>query len=151
MTEREAIEAILLRWQDEWEALHPSPVMPTDPLDLDHVPWTTGNEAFASDALGVLGAWARIHVIHTSADQTTQGSAPSRKFERRGQIYVQLFAPIDAGRALLAELADDVRTAIEGVRAGDLRTYAGRTEELPDDGAWAMTVIAIPFAYTDTR
>ncbi|RPH64990.1 MAG: hypothetical protein EHM89_00175 [Acidobacteria bacterium] len=146
MTEREAIEAILVHWEDEWEALHPE-----DTSDPDCVPWYAGNEAHETSELGALGAWARINVIHTAAEQTTMGSAPSRKFERRGNIYVQLFAPIDAGVQLRAELADDVRTAMEGFRVDELRTYAGRTEEGVEDGVWSMAVVIVPFAYTDTR
>jgi hypothetical protein len=146
VTEREAIEAILQRWEDEWEALHPA-----DTGDLDCVPWYAGNEAHDPADLGALGAWARINVIHTVAEQTTHGSAPSRKWERRGNIFVQLFAPIDAGVGLLAELADDVRTALEGFRSGALCTYGGRTQEGAEDGVWAMSTVVVSFRYTETR
>ena len=146
VTELEAINAILSRWKTGWEALHPSSLS-----DPQYVPWTTTNEDFAPDQLGALGAWARISVQHTVAAQTTMGSAPNRKFERRGNVFVQLFAPKNAGVALLATLAEDVRSALEGERVNGLNVYAGRTIEVPEDGAWAMSTVVLPFRYTRIR
>jgi hypothetical protein len=146
MTEIEAINAILSQWKTGWQALHP-----TSESDPQYVPWTTTNEDFAPDQLGALGAWARISVQHTAAEQATMGSAPSRKFERRGNVFVQLFAPKNNGVALLATLAEDVRTVLEGGRLGEVNIYAGRTVELPEDGVWAMATVILPFRYTRTR
>ena len=136
MTEREAIEAILEQWKTGWEAAYPA------------VPWTTRNEQFTTDGLT---SWVRITVSHTTSDQTTCGSAPSRKFERRGNVFVQLFAPVDAGYGTLADYAQTVRTVLEGVRLEELNLYAARTEEQPTDGAWAMATVVVPFRYTQTR
>lgn len=146
MTEAEATQAILEQWEDGWDPLHPE-----DPSDPEHVPYTYTNEAFTSDALGDLGAWARVTVRHSTANQASMGSAPNRKFDRRGVVIVQLFAPIDAGTLLLAELADDVRTALEGYRSGELLLHEGATSDIPDDGAWAQKSVTIQFRYTDTR
>ena len=112
MTEREAIEAILGQWKTGWASAYPS------------VPWTTRNEQFTTDGLT---SWVRITVSHTTSDQTTCGSAPSRKFERRGNVFVQLFAPVDAGYGTLADYAQTVRTVLEGVRLDGLLLYAART------------------------
>lgn len=146
MTEAEATQAILEAWEDGWDPLHPE-----DPDDPEHVPYTYDNEVFDTGSLGDLGAWARVSIRHSTGRQATMGSAPSRKFERRGFIMVQLFAPIDQGRTLLSELADDVRTALEGVRSSELLIHEGVTEESPSDGRWAMSVVTLPFRYTQTR
>ena len=146
MTEREAIEGILETFESGWETLHPASVS-----DPDCVPWTTKNEDFDETQLGVLGAWARIAIIHTSAEQITQGLAPVRKFERRGNVFVQLFAPVAAGVGLLADLAQDVRTVLEGQRVGALNLAAGRTQEGAEDARWAMVSVVIPFRYVDQR
>jgi hypothetical protein len=146
VTELEAIQAILGQWETGWDALHPQ-----DTDDPDCVPYTYTNESFSTDQLGDLGAWARVSIIHTSASQLTQGSAPYRKWERRGNVFVQLFAPINQGAATLAELSDDVRTALEGHRLENLNLYEGRTEEVPDDGAWSRRVVVVRFRYVDTR
>lgn len=148
VTEREAIEAILDQWKTGWEALHAGSASPTDPPAATAVPWTTRNEQFDTDGLT---SWVRIAIIHTTADQTTVGSAPNRKFERRGNVFVHLFAPVDAGYGTLADYADDVRTVLEGKRLDGLLLYAARTEEQPTDGTWAMATVVIPFVYVDTR
>lgn len=134
MTEREAIEAVLQRWNDGWTTLHPE------------IPWTTRGEVFSSEA-----SWARISVQHSTAEQTTMGSAPSRKFERRGNIFVQLFVQENQGAGALADLAEDVRDVLEGQRLDGLTIYAGRTEEAPSDGVWAMAAVVLPFRYTHER
>lgn len=146
MTEREAIEAILETWESGWETLHP--VATTDPAC---VPWTTTNEDFQADQLGALGAWARVSIIHTTADQVTMGDVGTRKFDRRGNVYVQLFAPVGSGVGLLADLAGDVRSVLEGVRLSGLTLHAGRTQEGAEDSRWAMHTVVIGFRYTDTR
>lgn len=146
MTEAQAIQAILAQWESGWDDLHPQ-----SSADPDYVPYTYTNEAFEPASLGDLGAWARVSIVHTAGAQVTQGSAPSRKFERRGNVFVQLFAPIDNGVAVLAGLSDDVRTTLEGQRLEDLNLYEGRTEELPEDGIWARRVIVVRFRYVDTR
>lgn len=146
MTEREAIEGTYQLFAEGWAALHPG-----DPSDPNHVPYTFRDEVFGADQLGALEAWVRVSIQHTASDQVTHGSAPSRKFERRGNVFVQVFAPIDQGVGLLATLAGDARTVLEGQRIDDLCIYAGRTEESPGDGRWAMTVVVLPFRYTEVR
>lgn len=134
MTERQAIEAIYQLWLDSWPTLRPT------------VPYTFANEIFESAA-----SWARLSLIHTTSRQMTMGAAPSRRWERNGYVFVQLFAPPDAGRGALADLAEDVRVALEGKRALEINLYAAATNETPTDGAWAMTAVSVPFRYVQTR
>lgn len=145
MNERQAIEAIYGRWESAWQAIHPA--IASDPA---FVPYTFRNEAFTPDQLGVLGSWARVSVIHTSAEQITFGDVGTRKFERRGSVFVQLFAPIGSGVGKLADLAHDVRGALEGRRLGDLNLKAARTVEVPEDGRWAMSTVVVEFRYVET-
>jgi hypothetical protein len=146
MTEKQAMEAVLERWETAWEALHPE-----DAEDPNHVPYTFENEEFRAAP-----SWARVALVHTSTKQVTMGQAPNRQFERRGNVVVQLFGVVDRGRAPLDELAGDVRTVLEGrslaVTAGDAITiYAGQTDEKATDGAWHMVNITLPFRYYETR
>jgi hypothetical protein len=150
--EAQANETILERWDSEWEALHPGSRPPSNTALATCVPWNARGESFQPDQLGPLGAWARVVTRHSSANQTTQGRAPSRKFERRGSIYVSVFAPINSGTALITSLADDVRTVFEGQTLGGvLIVGAGRTEEADEDGVWTSSVVILPFRYTETR
>lgn len=146
MTEVEAVQAILEQWEDGWDALHP-----LDPDAEGHVPYTYVNETYTTDHLGDLGAWVRVTIQHTTSEQATMGSVGIRKWHRRGNVLVQVFTPIDSGRLLASELADDVRTVLEGYRASDLNLYAGTTGESDEDGAWLMTTVVVPFRYVSTR
>jgi hypothetical protein len=152
MTEAEAIQAILAQWEDVWDTLHPHE-------DPEWVPYTYDNEAFTTDALGDLGSWVRVTIQMSTRQQTTQGGPPYRKFDNKGRIFVTIFTPIDAGRALRARLADDVRTALEGQRLGDLLLYDGVTRgedwfgtgPAREGGIWSMSTVVIEFRFTETR
>lgn len=145
MTEAQAIEAICQHWIDGWLPLHPG-----NPLDPNHVPFTFDNEEFAS-----VPTWARVSVVHTVSEQGSMGGPGTRRFERRGQVAVQLFGSVDVGRQALARLADDVRSFLEAAAitaaSGTVHTYAGTTREGPPDGAWHMTLLTVPFWYDQTH
>lgn len=135
MTEAEALEVMTKRWVDAWPALRPT------------VPFTFDGEPFeAADA------WARVTFVHTVRAQVTMGTEGARKFESRGNIFVQLFGPVGVGVKQLAELADDVRKVYEGRRLhADLTTYAGSSRESPSDGRWMQRTVVIPFTYEELR
>ncbi len=139
MTEAQAIEAIYQQWATGWNASHPA------------IPYTFENEVGDSTT-----SWVRVSVQHTTRQQRTQGRPPYRKYDCRGNVMVQLFSPINAGRATLSGLLDDARTVLEGISlavgGGDcVYLYAGRTQEVPTDGAWFMAVLVVPFRYVETR
>lgn len=135
MTEAQAIEAIYQRFADAW---------------TNGIPYHFENEGAES-----AGSWARVSIRHTTSQQLTMGSAPSRKFERRGVIMVQLWSPIDQGRAAMSALVADARTVFEGrtITAGGsaINCYAAATQESPTDGAWFMCSVVIPIRYIETR
>lgn len=151
MTEREFREAVLQQWSTGWEALHAGSAEPTDPPASTAVPWTADNETFSSDSVGSLGAWAQIEIVHTGAEQTTQGSAPSRKFERTGLIRVVFRALVDVGFGVLSDLTEEARTVLEGVRLDGANLHAGDTREGASDGVWASSRLVVPFRYTRKR
>lgn len=139
MTEEQAIQAIYKRWSDNWPTLQPT------------VPFSFTNEGFAS-----VTSFAHVRVQHGPTSQRTQGQTPYRKFERTGQIVVDLFGPVDVGRGELSRLAGSVRTIFEGVSivhsGGDVvYTYATRTEERDEDGMHARARLFTEFRYVETR
>jgi hypothetical protein len=134
MNEAQAVEAIYQRFASAWPSRQPL------------VPFVFENEQAEAQS-----EWARVSVRHGSAGQVTMGRAPYRKFDRRGTVMVQLFAPVNTGRARLSEMADSVREVLEGVSLGELHMHEARTEETPTDGAWAMCSVVVRFRYTSTR
>jgi hypothetical protein len=146
VTEAQAVEAIMARWEQGWTALHPD-----DPTSPDYVPFTLENEAMASAP-----TWARVSIVHSTRVQVSMGPPGTRRFEVRGYIAVQLFGDVNKGRGELAELSDDVRKVYEGqlvtVGVGDnVYAYAGSTRELPTDGHWYMQLVTVPFMYYEQR
>ncbi len=143
MTEAQAIEAILQRWETGWLVLHPASP------HADHVPYVFDNEVLEAPAL-----WARVTVIGATRRQATMGPNGGRRFEDRGNIFVQLFGAIDAGDRPLALLAADVRTVLEARRIGtpaDIVTYEGTSRPSPSDGRWAMRTVTVPYAVDEQR
>ena len=140
MTEAQAGEAIILAWRTGWEAARPG------------VYWTTENEVGASEA-----TWARVSVRPSSSVQASMGPPGSRRFHRFGTIGVQLFAPINAGDAVIAGMVDDVRAVLEGASftvagvAEPVKTFAASSDGRQTDGAWHMLMVTVPYRYQQTR
>lgn len=135
MTEAEAIEALTQRWVDAWPALRPT------------VPFT-----FEGEVTDSADAWVRVTFLPTVRAQGTLGPEGSRRFESRGQVFAQIFAPLGAGVQLLHQLADDVRKVYEARRIADeIVTYAGTTRMGPGDGRWVMAVVTVPYTFDELR
>ncbi len=140
MNRAEAEEAILERWDSSWSSLQPA------------IPFTFDNEEFEG-----VDQWARVTIRPSSSRQVTMGPVGSRRFERRGNIFVQLFGPIDVGSKPLALLSADVRTALEsrsiaGVGGGEpVSTYAANEQDVGTDGRWYIVVLSVAFSYHETR
>jgi hypothetical protein len=144
VTEAQAIEALTQRWIDAW----PGATSPST------VPYTFRGETF--DAVAT---WARVTFRPLVRVQATMGPVGGRRFEDRGQIFVQLFADIGTGDLLLAQLAGAVRTVYESRTIGtaELVTFAatrragGDRDSRLGDGRWEMSVVQIPYWFDETR
>lgn len=137
MTEAQAIELIAERWAASWG--------PTPPYGFD-------NEAFRS----LDPQWARVTVQHTTSMQLTHGPIGGRRFEYRGNIVVQLFGDVDAGRAGVSTLVEAVKVALDSQSLGGspsvepLTTYAATTRETQSkatEGKWYQLNVIVPFVY----
>ena len=139
MTEAQAVEAILETWKAGWDILHPA-----------DCPVTFENEAFTS-----VSQWARVTIVHTDRRQMTLGPVGSRRFETRGRVAIQLFADLDQGIGRTATLNGDARAVLEGktivVGNENVALFGGATTNLPTDGRWSMSVVNVPFFYTEVR
>lgn len=134
MTEQEAHEAIIQHWKAQWEALRPM------------VPWTQLNELGAST-----GEWIRVALVPAVRVQAAFGK--TKRWRQRGTIGVQIFTPTAAGTARASELADDVRTVLEGqlLEGDDLVTYAGSSGSPLSDGVWFMLTVTVPYSFDELR
>lgn len=140
MTEQQAIEALAQQWDAEFPVLYPG------------IPAMLRNEAGPDS-----GTWVRVTMEHTSSRQISSGPVGSRRYERRGNVMVQVFAPVDQGDHALAGYCDGIRSFLEGTELtvsgadGALNVHSGRTQEMTEDGTWCGKVIVLPFTYYETR
>jgi len=141
-----ARSAILSRWTVQW-------VDGASPL----TPYTFENErsappeAVAQAAFGMdTGSWVRLTVRNTVSQQETLGAVGFRKFERKGDIHLQIFVPVDRGTADADTLAMQARAVFEGARFSGVVCYAGLSKEVGPDGRWYQVNVVIPFTYYET-
>ncbi len=99
-------------------------------------------------------AFVRLAVRHNDSAQESLGGVGRRRFLRAGIVYVQCFAPKNAGARAADTLAAAAVEILEGVHLSnhDLRIMRALTREIgPDeDGRYQINVEAA-FDYTQTR
>lgn len=140
MTEAQAIEAISALVVAQWPAV-------TSGLPL----------ALEDEAMLSADSFGQLTIRHTTARQITMGNTGVRRVERKGNIYLKIWGPVDAGRAGTSGIADAVRGFLEMVNIAvvgqvePLTTYAGYTQEAGSDSRWYMTVVIVPFVYYQTK
>ncbi len=133
MTEAEAIDALAQHWIDEWPS-------------LSAIPFTFDNEIADGAA-----QYVRVSFVPTVRNQATMGTEGGRKFQMRGQIFVQLFGAVNVGGKPLFELAGKVRQVYEARNIDGIHTYAGTTRQTPSDGVWAMATVTVPYLVEELR
>lgn len=113
-------------------------------------PVTFDNEAYTPPS----GArWVRLVMRHTVGLQETLGAPGLRRFERRGNVIVQCFVPLNAGVAAADELATAARTVFEGKTLGTeaVHFFGVSTREIGNDGAWYQINVEASFLYHETK
>lgn len=138
MTEKQAHEAIAQRFKTQWATLHPT------------IPIVFSNEIGSST-----DEWVRIAFVPALSRQSALGAV--KRWTRTGTIGVQIFSPASAGTARCSELADDVRTVLEGqfLTVGSdespVVTYAGSSGSPLSDGNWFMETVTVPYSHDQLR
>lgn len=136
---RDAIEA---RWITSWATT----THYTFENEKSVPPEAVAASAFALD----VGAWCRVVVRNTVSAQETLGPVGARKFERQGDIMIQVFVPVDMGTAHADTLAMAARAVFEGTKFSGVSCYAGLVREIGPDGRWFQVNVTIPFTYYET-
>lgn len=145
MTETDAVDALTQRWITAFDALNPL-------SGIGSVSY-----CFEGEPTVAPSHWIRVTVLHSSARQVSAGGTGTRRFERRGNVFVQMFADLERGRRDLGVMADAARSVFEGQRVsvvGDdepIVVYAGQTREVETDGRWVRSSVVFPFVYYQTR
>lgn len=140
MTEAQAIELIDAAFVAAW------------PVASGGLPLVLENEA-----LSTAPSFGMLTIKHTVSQQISQGGTGTRRFERRGWIYVKLWVSTDVGRKGFSALADAVRGILEAQSLSSppgepVTIDAGLTQEIGvgPDGAYYTGVVQLPFRFYAT-
>jgi hypothetical protein len=138
VTEAQAVEAILEAFNTGWVAKHPD------------IPVVFDDESFNAP-----DTWCRLTIVHSVREQMSMGPAGSRRWRHRGNIAAQIFTPVNIGRQLRSQLADDVRSILEGISIvignDQIATQSGSTRENKTDGRWAQSTVVVAMWWTQVR
>lgn len=138
MTEKQAHEAIAQRFKSQWSSMHAG--MPI---------------AFANEVGSTSSEWIRLTFVPAVSRQSAIGAV--RRWTREGTIGVQIFTLAADGTGRASELADDVRTALEGqylTVAGESEpvvTYGGASGSPLAEGAWFQLTVTFPYHFDELR
>ena len=138
-----ANDLILKRFIAEWE---------------DRTIFTFENSQFTPPGLGIPGdtsdvaAWTRVVVRGRESFQETIGATGNRKFQRKSEVFIQIFVPIDTGTGEANTLAQAAREIFEGVKLnGDIHFGAGIVEPIGVSDRWFQVNVTVPFDYWETK
>jgi len=132
----EATESIYKLIADNW-----------NPADGDLV---FDNESYKQDNK----PFVRAVVRHFLSDQETLGPiGQKRSWERRGNLFVQIFTLANTGRGNSDVIASKLKTALEGSRipGTGVVLFAGLTQEIGNDGPFFQMNYVVPFVYYERR
>lgn len=114
------------------------------------MPIVFANESF--DSKGV-AEYISVEVRQTGGGQDTLGAVGNRRFERRGLVFVQLYAAVNRGLARLDELSKTVLDTLEGktLPVNNVFLYSGVFRELPPEGAWIRGSVTVQITYDEIK
>ncbi len=96
------------------------------------------------------GNWARLTVRHSTSNQETLGPVGNRKFQRNGNVIVQLFTKLGEATDDVDSLSATIRAIFEGKTISGVNFSSVNVREIGPSGAWYQTNIEAPFNYTET-
>lgn len=92
-----------------------------------------------------------LHVQHEDSQAHTLAPEGSRVFDRRGRIFIQAYARVDAGLQRADQLCKRIRDYYEGKSFDGIYFFVGSQREVgPIDGKFLCTV-AVPFSYDELK
>lgn len=118
---------------------------------------TTGFDAYYEgiheDLTDQTEPWARVVLRHFGGRQASLAEFSGvARWERTGQIFVQVFTPMGEGLTRNLTLCKTVVDAYEGTRtAGGVWFRNIRPTEIGPDGQWFQTNVTIDFEYDEIK
>jgi Bacteriophage related domain of unknown function len=96
--------------------------------------------------------WSRITIRHATGNQASLAGADStRRWNRTGMVYVQVFAPIGDGSKAGYNASQLVVNALQASRHSDIWFKDVRMNEVGVSGAFEQFNVLATFSYDDVR
>ena len=97
--------------------------------------------------------WLRFSVRHFTRNQVSLGDVGGRKYERRGSVFVQCFAPQKDGMKGTDDVVAEVVTILEGktLTPDNVRLFSANVREIGLLDGYHQTNVEVPFFYQETR
>lgn len=98
-------------------------------------------------------AWYRVSFREAGGGRANlNGEVGTRRYERRGFLAVQCFAPVNAGDKMGATMAEAAREYFEDRRLGNEIIYLNATARpQPPDGKWNPVLMEVETVFTDIK
>lgn len=97
-------------------------------------------------------SWARVTMQHFSGRQASlAGELGARRWENRGLVTAQIFAPIGDGKTQVYTLSELVRNGYRDAKNLSVWFRDPRINEVGNDGAWEQINVLVNFEYDDVR
>jgi hypothetical protein len=109
------------------------------------------NQPFVPPETGEGVKWVRISVIFNDGFQSSLGIVGNRKFEKQGNLFMQIFTPIGHATNDNDELVENSLNLFEGGRIGDLWFNNGRVVTVGPDGEWYQQNAVLDIIYQTVK
>lgn len=140
LTISEARDEILTFFKTAWDAGGSSNGLP--------VIYDDTKQDVPSDA----SAWARVSVRHTAFNQATLQGETTKRWERTGFVFVQLFTKYGNGLSLSDPLSIICLNAFEGKKTSNGVWFRNvRSNEIGQSGDWHQTNVIAEFIYDEIK
>ncbi len=141
ITDRQAAEAVVQKWDTEFPSLHPT------------VMYGFSLETFKEPA-DRSATWAIVELKGTGSRQETLGRKGQREYLRQANILVRLFGPLNKGSGGLSDLVASVRQIYEGESFGGISPGEGGASnpvEIGSNGRFHEILVVTPVTYNEKR
>lgn len=118
---------------------------------------TTGHPAYyeniREDLTSSVEPWARVTLRHVTGNNVSlTGSLGLQRFERTGNLTVQVFVPMGEGLTEGLTLAKVIADAFEGVSTTSGVWFRNtRVNEIGPDGSWFQINVIVDFLYDEVK
>jgi hypothetical protein len=105
------------------------------------------NQPFTPPETGSGVKWVRVSVRFSGGAQSSLGRSGTRRFQKQGMLFVQVFTPTGHATNDNDDLAEDSLNLFEGEKINDLWFYNGEIKTIGSDDEWYQQNVILEFNF----